>query len=97
MARRWLEALQLVIATPTVSRDTDGRLFVDFLRVKDSTRLTFRVGVASIPGAWDWTPAATETVSVISTGAWTERVRQRDLSPDLSRFLQLEIQLDETP
>jgi lysophospholipase L1-like esterase len=97
MARRWLEALQLVIATPTVSRDVDGRLFVDFLRVKGSTRLTFRVGVASIPGAWDWTPAATETVSVISTGAWTERVRQRDLSTDLARFLRLEIVLDDPP
>jgi len=70
---------------------------VDFVRVKNSTRLLYRVGVASEPGARDWSPTATETVSVASTGDWTEQVRIRDLTTAVARFLQLQIELNDTP
>ena len=89
MARRWLEALQLLIMSPSVSRDTDGRMAVDFLRVKNSPHLTYRVGVSSDLDVWDWAPAATETVSTTSTGDWSEWVRIRDLTSTGPRFLKL--------
>jgi hypothetical protein len=94
MARRWLEALQLLLATPIILRDGDGRMAVDFVRVKNSTRLTYRIGVASEPGAWDWAPAATETVSTMSTGDWTEQVRLRDVTVGPARFLKMELVLE---
>ncbi len=97
MARRWFEALQLFIATPVILRDGDGRMAVDFVRVKNSTRLSYRIGVASEPGTWDWTPAATETVTAVSTGDWTEQVRIRDLTTGLARFLKMEIELIAAP
>lgn len=97
MALRWLEALQLVIAAPTVSRDPDGRLSVDFLRVKNSSRISYRLGVASTPEDWDWSAGATEVASVTSTSQWTERVHARDAAAGLARFLKVEIVLDDTP
>ncbi len=89
MARRWLEALQLLLMSPSVTRDAEGRMTVDFLRVKNSPRLTYRVGVSSDLDLWDWAPAATESVSTTSTGDWSEWVRIRDLTSVGPRFLQL--------
>jgi lysophospholipase L1-like esterase len=97
MARRWLEALQLFLLTPTIGRDTDGRLTVDFLRVKNSTFLHYRTGVGSTPGDWDWSPAATESVSLTSGGDWTEQVRLRDATAAPARFLRFEITLTPAP
>ena len=97
MARRWFEALQLFLLTPSVLRDPDGRLAVDFVRVKNSTYLSYRIAVASEPGAWDWSESATETVSAVSTGTWTEQLRIRDLTTGAARFLKMEIALDYGP
>lgn len=97
MARRWLEALQLFLLTPTTGRDIDGRLTVDFLRVKNSQFLRYRTGVGSTPGAWDWSPGATESAGISSTGDWTEHVRLRDATTAPMRFLRFEITLDPTP
>jgi lysophospholipase L1-like esterase len=91
MARRWLEALQLFLLAPTVARDAHGRMAVDFLRVKNRERLTYRVGVSSEPGVWDWSPAATETVGTTDTGDWTELVRIRDLIGDGTRYLKFTV------
>lgn len=93
IARRWFEALQLFIATPTIFRDSEGRLAIEFTRLKGTTRLVHRVGVGAEPGAWDFTPAATETVGASSTGDWTEEVRIRDGGTGAARFLKLEIEL----
>jgi lysophospholipase L1-like esterase len=89
MARRWFEALQLLLLEPWVERATDGSLVLGFLRATGSTRLTYRVLVSGDLFAWQ--AGATETLSVLPAGSGLDWVRVRDLGSGSSRFIKVEL------
>ena len=89
MARRWFEALQLFLLAPALDRDGEGRLTMNFVRMKAATRLTYRLGLSGDLTVWNWNAAVTE--SVTSTGPETEIVRMRDFTSEGARFIKLEL------